>query len=72
MVTPELSDHLATWISDNKAIGVSSITLQLRGSISDNSKEGTLCEEYKGLVYKVSKLKTLKSDNNVLLGTLRY
>jgi hypothetical protein len=24
------------------------------------------------LVYKVSKAKTLKSDNNVLLGTLRY
>jgi hypothetical protein len=39
MVTPELSDHPATWISDNKATGVSSITLQLRGSISDNSKE---------------------------------
>jgi hypothetical protein len=38
MVTPELSDHPATWISDNKATGVSSITLQLRGSISDNSK----------------------------------
>jgi hypothetical protein len=35
MVTPELSDHPATWISDNKATGVSSITLQLRGSISD-------------------------------------
>jgi hypothetical protein len=37
MVIPELLDLLATWISDNKAIGVSSITLQLRGSISDNS-----------------------------------
>jgi hypothetical protein len=35
MVTPELSDLSATWISDNKATGVSSITLQLRGNISD-------------------------------------
>jgi hypothetical protein len=35
IVTPELSDHPATWISDNKATGVSLITLQLRGSISD-------------------------------------
>jgi hypothetical protein len=35
IVIPELLDYLATWISDNKAIGVSSITLQLRGSISD-------------------------------------
>jgi hypothetical protein len=38
MVTPELSDHLATWISDNKATGVSLITLQLRGSISDKKR----------------------------------
>jgi hypothetical protein len=37
MVTPELSDLSATWISDNKATGVSSITLQLRGNISDTS-----------------------------------
>jgi hypothetical protein len=35
MVTPELLDLPAIWISDNKAIGVSLITLQLRGSISD-------------------------------------
>jgi hypothetical protein len=35
MVIPELSDYPATWISDNKATGISSITLQLRGSISD-------------------------------------
>jgi hypothetical protein len=27
IVTPELLDLLATWISDNKATGVSSITL---------------------------------------------
>jgi hypothetical protein len=37
MVTPELSDLSATWISDNKATGVSSITLQLRGNISDTT-----------------------------------
>jgi hypothetical protein len=36
MVTPELLDLPATWIPDGKATGVSSITLQLRGSISDN------------------------------------
>jgi hypothetical protein len=35
MVTPELSDLSATWISNNKATGVSSITLQLRDNISD-------------------------------------
>jgi hypothetical protein len=35
IVTPKLSDHPATWISNNKATGVSSITLQLRGSISN-------------------------------------
>jgi hypothetical protein len=32
MVTPELSDIPATWISDHRATDVSSITLQLRGS----------------------------------------
>jgi hypothetical protein len=29
-------------------------------------------KEYEGLVYKVLKSKTLKSNNNILLGTLRY
>jgi hypothetical protein len=39
MVTPELLDLPATWIPDGKATGVSSITLQLRGSISDTWKQ---------------------------------
>jgi hypothetical protein len=37
VVTPELSDLSATWIFTNRATGLSSITPQLRGGISDNS-----------------------------------
>jgi hypothetical protein len=37
VVTPELPELLATWISNNRPIGLSSITPQLRGGISDEN-----------------------------------